>query len=74
MLQTSKATKIPWTKILKSVPFWATVVAHVAENWVTGFSALWIPIYFSRVLKFNIKEVSSKSLIYKMHTFLQFNQ
>lgn len=49
---------IPYRSIFTSIPFYAILIAHVAQNW--GFYTLLneLPTYMSEILHFNIKEVS----------------
>lgn len=49
----------PWKSILLSVPFWAVLIAHSAQNW--GFWTLLteIPTYMKNVLEFDIKSVKN---------------
>lgn len=50
--------KTPWLAIMTSVPMWALIVVHSAQNW--GFWTLLteIPSYMSGVLNFNLAQVS----------------
>ncbi|CAF0901083.1 unnamed protein product [Didymodactylos carnosus] len=47
---------IPWKQILKSLPTWAIVVAHFAQNW--GFYTMLteLPTFLKHVLKFQLDE------------------
>lgn len=49
---------IPWASILKSMPFWAIMAAHIGQNY--GYETLMteLPTFMKQVLKFNIKSVS----------------
>lgn len=46
---------VPWRSVLTSVPVWALVVTHMAQNW--GFYTLLteLPTYMKNILHFNIK-------------------
>ncbi len=48
---------IPYKAIFTSVPFYAILIAHTAQNW--GFYTLLseLPTYMSNILHFDIKEV-----------------
>lgn len=50
---------IPWSKIGKSLPFWAILIAHMGHNY--GYETLMteLPTFMKQVLHFNIKNVSS---------------
>ncbi|KAL1140617.1 hypothetical protein AAG570_000547 [Ranatra chinensis] len=47
---------VPWRSILKSMPFWAILVAHIGQNY--GYETLMteLPTFMKQVLRFNIKE------------------
>lgn len=54
-----QAPPIPWTSILKSLPFWAILLAHMGHNY--GYETLMteLPTYMKQVLHFNLKDVSN---------------
>ncbi|RNA37043.1 Vesicular glutamate transporter 1 [Brachionus plicatilis] len=54
---------IPWSKILRSAPVWAIVIAHFAENW--GFYTMLteMPTFLSDVLNFQIDEAGVLSAL-----------
>ena len=56
---------IPYKAIFTSVPFWAIMICHSAQNW--GFYTLLseLPTYMSKILHFDIKEVIQKCPIAK---------
>ncbi|XP_049819870.1 putative inorganic phosphate cotransporter isoform X2 [Aethina tumida] len=47
---------IPWMAILKSMPFWAILIAHMGHNY--GYETLMteLPTYMKQVLHFSIKD------------------
>lgn len=47
---------VPWMSILKSLPFWAILIAHIGQNY--GYETLMteLPTFMKQVLRFNIKE------------------
>ncbi|XP_017780119.1 PREDICTED: putative inorganic phosphate cotransporter isoform X2 [Nicrophorus vespilloides] len=47
---------IPWLSILKSLPFWAILIAHMGHNY--GYETLMteLPTYMRQVLRFDIKK------------------
>ncbi|XP_039292778.1 putative inorganic phosphate cotransporter isoform X3 [Nilaparvata lugens] len=47
---------VPWKSILKSLPFWAILIAHMGQNY--GYETLMteLPTFMKQVLHFNIKE------------------
>jgi len=54
---------VPWKSILCSIPVWALVVTHMAQNW--GFYTLLteLPTYMKNILHFDIKKNSFISAI-----------
>ncbi|XP_064642503.1 sialin-like isoform X2 [Lineus longissimus] len=50
-----KTLKIPWKKILTSLPIWSIVVAHVCNNWGNYTLMTCLPSYMKDVLKFDMK-------------------
>ncbi|XP_073984990.1 putative inorganic phosphate cotransporter protein picot isoform X3 [Rhodnius prolixus] len=46
---------VPWMSILKSLPFWAIMVAHIGQNY--GYETLMteLPTFMKQVLRFNIQ-------------------
>ncbi|KAL0272549.1 UNVERIFIED_CONTAM: hypothetical protein PYX00_005477 [Menopon gallinae] len=51
-----KATfRTPWGEIAKSVPMWAILIAHCAQNWGFWILLTGIPTYMSKVLGQNIQ-------------------
>ncbi|KAE8737182.1 hypothetical protein FOCC_FOCC017357 [Frankliniella occidentalis] len=51
-----KTPPIPWMAVLKSMPFWAILVAHMGQNY--GYETLLteLPTYMKQVLHFTIKQ------------------
>ncbi|XP_076362082.1 sialin-like isoform X2 [Tachypleus tridentatus] len=58
-----KLTKVPWHRILTSVPLWALCFTKFCGNW--GFSMLLteLPLYLSNVLQFPIKQNGYKNAL-----------
>jgi len=54
---------VPWSHILTSVPVWALIFTHVAQNW--GFYTLLteLPTYMKNILHFNIEDNSAVSAL-----------
>ncbi|KAK9882064.1 hypothetical protein WA026_018914 [Henosepilachna vigintioctopunctata] len=48
--------KIPWRSIVKSLPFWAILLAHMGHNF--GYETLMteLPTYMKQILRFSIKD------------------
>ncbi|GJQ80124.1 hypothetical protein Trydic_g19405 [Trypoxylus dichotomus] len=60
---TKKKRKVPWKDIVKSIPFWAILVAHTCSNW--GFYMLLVnmPLFMKQVLRFTMSQVMIYSAI-----------
>lgn len=54
----SQSPPVPYWKIMKSLPFYAILFAHMGQNY--GYETLMteLPTYMKQVLRFSIKEVS----------------
>lgn len=50
--------RTPWFAILKSIPFWAILIVHCAQNWGYWTLLTEIPSYMKEVLDFDIESVS----------------
>jgi MFS family permease len=55
---TDKSPSIPWKSIATSMPFYAILFAHMAQNYGYEFLMTELPTYMKQILKFSIKEVS----------------
>jgi hypothetical protein len=49
---------IPWLTILKSLPVWAIVCAHFAENWGIYTMLTELPTFLSDVMNYKIEKVN----------------
>jgi len=58
-----KSPPVPWRHIFTSVPVWAIIITHIAQNW--GFYTLLteLPTYMKNILHFNIKDNSAISAL-----------
>eukprot|EP00088_Acartia_fossae_P010328 TRINITY_DN15141_c0_g1_i3.p1 TRINITY_DN15141_c0_g1~~TRINITY_DN15141_c0_g1_i3.p1 ORF type:complete len:555 (+),score=53.77 TRINITY_DN15141_c0_g1_i3:130-1794(+) len=68
-----EAPPVPWRHILTSVPMWALVFTHIAQNW--GFYTLLteLPTYMKNILHFDIKDNAAISALpYLLSTILSF--
>ncbi|XP_075220051.1 putative inorganic phosphate cotransporter [Lycorma delicatula] len=66
----SKSMKVPWKKIVTSVPMWALLLTHLAQNW--GFWTLLtlMPSYINAVLGFDIKSNGTLSALPYLGNFI----
>lgn len=55
---TDQSPPIPWKSILTSLPFFAILFAHMAQNYGYEFLMTELPTYMKQILRFSIKEVS----------------
>ncbi|KAL7303621.1 hypothetical protein TKK_0003768 [Trichogramma kaykai] len=53
--------KLPWRKILTSVPMWALVIGHAGFAWGNSIFTLQVPLYMKSVLGFDIAEIGLAS-------------
>lgn len=51
-----RSPKIPWSDVLTSMPFYAILLAHMAQNYGYEFLMTELPTYMKQVLRFSIKE------------------
>jgi hypothetical protein len=53
-----QSPKVPWLSIVKSLPFWAILMAHMGQNY--GYETLMteLPSFMKQVLHFNLQDVS----------------
>ncbi|CAH1972863.1 unnamed protein product [Acanthoscelides obtectus] len=47
--------KTPWTRILRSMPFWAVTVSFVGANWGSSVLSTQTPTYLYKILNYDIK-------------------
>lgn len=52
---------MPWFSILKSLPFWAILIAHMGQNY--GYETLMtlLPTFMKQILHFDIKSVRTRA-------------
>lgn len=50
----AKTPRIPWKHILTSMPFWAILVVHIAQNWGFYFLLTELPTYMKNILHFSL--------------------
>lgn len=69
--ETSKA-HVPWLSIVTSIPFWALVIPHIGENYLSSTTVSWFPTYMKNFLGFDIKSAAFlASLPFLMKFFVQ---
>lgn len=55
----SKKVQIPWRSIFTSTPFWALIYTNTFGNFVWYFLLTQLPLYMNKILRFDIKSVST---------------
>ncbi|XP_059148786.1 uncharacterized transporter slc-17.2-like [Physella acuta] len=60
---TKKSFKVPWLKIVTSLPVWAIIVANVTSDWGAYTLLTNIPTYINEVLKFDITDNGAVSAL-----------
>jgi len=63
---------VPWLSIATSIPFWALVIPHIGENYLSSTTVSWFPTYMKNFLGFDIKSAAFlASLPFLMKFFVQ---
>ncbi|XP_070559139.1 sialin-like [Ptychodera flava] len=68
-----KDHRVPWKKILTSLPFWAILMTHMCCNWGTYSLLTFLPTYMREILKFDIKQNGLYSALPYIGFFLFIN-
>lgn len=53
----SVAQRIPWSKILRSLPVWAIILGSFCRNWIFSMMITQVPQYFKDAFKINIATI-----------------
>ncbi|KAF8787062.1 Sialin like protein [Argiope bruennichi] len=65
--------EVPWRTILTSTKMWALIIAFIGYCWTYTSVVIEFPIYFSKVLKYDIiKDSLESSLLFVASAFLSF--
>ncbi|KAL3838577.1 hypothetical protein ACJIZ3_023168 [Penstemon smallii] len=65
-----RAAKIPWKRIILSVPVWAIVVNNFTFHYALYVLMNWLPTYFELGLNFSLQEMGSSKMIPYLNMFL----
>uniref|UniRef100_A0ABD2XNL4 Major facilitator superfamily (MFS) profile domain-containing protein n=1 Tax=Trichogramma kaykai TaxID=54128 RepID=A0ABD2XNL4_9HYME len=65
--------KLPWRKILTSVPMWALVIGHAGFAWGNSIFTLQVPLYMKSVLGFDIAEVRTLYTQFSLPIFFYYH-
>lgn len=66
----AKALKIPWKKIILSLPVWAIVVNNFTFHYALYVLMNWLPTYFELGLQHSLEEMGSSKMIPYLNMFL----
>ena len=70
--QEEEKGNVPWISIFTSIYFWALVIPHMCENYLSGTTVSWFPTYMKTYLGFDIKAAAFlASLPFLMKFFVQ---
>ncbi|XP_050412066.2 sialin isoform X3 [Patella vulgata] len=51
-----KILRVPWFKILTSLPFWALLISHCCHSWFLTLFSNFLPIYMNDVLEYDVTD------------------
>ncbi|KAK0582324.1 hypothetical protein LWI29_024190 [Acer saccharum] len=66
----SRTAKIPWKKILLSLPVWAIVVNNFTFHYALYVLMNWLPTYFEQGLKLSLQEMGSSKMLPYLNMFI----
>ncbi|KAI9078933.1 hypothetical protein K1719_039082 [Acacia pycnantha] len=66
----AKTTKIPWIKILTSLPVWAIVVSNFTFHYGLYVLMNWLPTYFELGLQLSLQDMGSSKMMPYLNMFL----
>lgn len=66
----AKAAKIPWKKILVSLPVWAIVVNNFTFHYALYVLMNWLPTYFELGLRLSLQEMGSSKMMPYLNMFI----
>ncbi|BFG19768.1 hypothetical protein CerSpe_060420 [Prunus speciosa] len=65
-----RTTKIPWKKILLSLPVWAIVVNNFTFHYALYVLMNWLPTYFELGLQLSLQEMGSSKMLPYLNMFI----
>ncbi|KAK6177705.1 hypothetical protein SNE40_015753 [Patella caerulea] len=65
-----KIPRVPWSKILTSLPFFAILICHVCHSWTLTLISTFLPFYMNEVLKFDVTDNGVLSSLPFMSRFI----
>ncbi|XP_028765396.1 probable anion transporter 5 [Neltuma alba] len=66
----AKTTKIPWVKILSSLPVWAIVVNNFTFHYGLYVLMNWLPTYFELGLQLSLQDMGSSKMMPYLNMFI----
>lgn len=66
----AKAAKIPWKRILLSLPVWAIVVNNFTFHYALYVLMNWLPTYFEQGLQLSLQEMGSSKMMPYFNMFI----
>ncbi|KAK4491060.1 hypothetical protein RD792_001782 [Penstemon davidsonii] len=66
----NRTPKIPWKKIILSLPVWAIVVNNFTFHYALYVLMNWLPTYFELGLKFSLQEMGSSKMMPYLNMFI----
>ncbi|CAM8926561.1 unnamed protein product [Rhodiola kirilowii] len=66
----SKTSKIPWKKIMLSMPVWAIVVNNFTFHYALYVLMNWLPTYFEEGLHLSLQDMGSSKMMPYLNMFL----
>ncbi|OVA00240.1 Major facilitator superfamily [Macleaya cordata] len=63
-------TKIPWKKIMLSLPVWAIVVNNFTFHYALYVLMNWLPTYFEQGLQLSLQEMGSSKMLPYLNMFI----
>jgi len=66
----AKTAKIPWKKILLSLPVWAIVVNNFTFHYALYVLMNWLPTYFEQGLQLSLQEMGSSKMMPYLNMFI----
>lgn len=69
-LHSARAPKIPWKRIMLSLPIWAIVVNNFTFHYALYVLMNWLPTYFELGLQHSLQEMGSSKMMPYLNMFL----
>ncbi|KAL1552240.1 putative anion transporter 5 [Salvia divinorum] len=70
LVDSNRAPRIPWKKIMLSLPIWAIVVNNFTFHYALYVLMNWLPTYFELGLQHSLQEMGSSKMLPYLNMFL----